>query len=91
MPEIFARIIDMTDDLAPEVLVALADIRTRERRFISRKREDVHRASPHLPTRKTASDWWISKCISKEDLNRALRELCRLSGLTFGKDLKFPA
>jgi len=91
LPEIFATIIDMTEGIAPEVLTALADVRTRERRYIARKREDVHLSSPHLPTMKSTSGWWISKCISKDDLTRALREFCRLSGLTFGKDLKFPA
>lgn len=89
LPEVLARIVDMTAEVAPEVLVALAKQRARKRRYIARTREEVHPGNQHLPAMKTASGWWISKNIGREDLIRTLRALCRTSGLDFGEDLRF--
>lgn len=87
---LFSRVIDMMADVAPEELVKLAEIRTLRRRFVSREPRDIHRHSPHLPVMQTTSGWWISKNISQDQLKQALRTLCNVSGLSFGKDLKFP-
>lgn len=87
---IFGRAIDMMADVAPEALVSLATVRTRGRRFISLNPNDIHPFSPHLPVTQTGSGWWISKNISTDQLKLALRELCKVSGLSFGKDIKFP-
>jgi hypothetical protein len=38
----------------------------------------------------TKSGWWISKNVSQGQLKQALSALCRVSSLSFGKDLKFP-
>lgn len=87
---IFGRAVDMMADVAPEALVSLATVRTRGRRFISLNPNDIHPFSPHLPVMQTESGWWISKNISTDQLKLALRALCRVSDLSFGKDLKFP-
>jgi len=87
---IFGRAVDMMADVAPEALVSLTSVRTRGRRFISLEPHDIHPFSPHLPVMRTESGWWISKNISKDQLKLALRELCKVSELSFGKDLKFP-
>ncbi|SDX86296.1 hypothetical protein [Roseicitreum antarcticum] len=87
---LFGRVVDMMADVAPENLVSLAGIRTRGRRLISLEPRGIHPYSPHLPVQLTASGWWISKNISKDQLRSALRTVCEISGLTFGKDLRFP-
>lgn len=90
LASVFGRVVDMMADVAPEALVELAAIRTRGRRFVSREPRDIHPRSPHLPVMQTKSGWWISKNISQDQLKQALRNLCRVSGLSFGKDLEFP-
>ncbi len=90
LANVFGRVVDMMADVAPEALVKLAAIRTRGRRFVSREPHDIHPRSPHLPVTQTQSGWWISKNISQDQLKQALRNLCKVSGLGFGKDLKFP-
>lgn len=87
---IFGRAVDMMADVAPEALVSLSTVRTRGRRFISSEPHGIHPFSPHLPVMRTESGWWISKNISKDQLKLALREMCAVSELSFGKDLKFP-
>lgn len=87
---VFGRAVDLMAEVAPEALVSLALIRTRGRRLISLEPRDIHPNSPHLPVMRTESGWWISKNISKDQLKLALRALCKVSGLSFGKDLKFP-
>ena len=87
---IFGRVVYMMAAVAPEALVSLAAIRTRGRRFISLEARGIHPSSPHLPVQQTASGWWISKNVSQDQLKSALRTICEVSGLTFGKDLKFP-
>jgi hypothetical protein len=89
LPDVFGRVVDMMANVAPEALVKLAAIRTRGRRYVSRERRDIHPRSPHLPVTQTESGWWISKNISQDQLRQALRTLCNVSGLSFGKDLKF--
>jgi len=89
LPEVFAKIVDMTDDVAPEVLESLSKVSSRTRRFVARNPERIHPGSPHLPVMRTDSGWWISKNIGQEDLKRALRALCSAAGLRFGKDVKF--
>jgi len=86
---LFGRAIDMMNDVAPEALVELAAIHTRSRRFVAREPRDIHPHNPHLPTMLTQSGWWISKNISQDQLKQALRALCKVSGLSFGTDLKF--
>lgn len=90
LAQVFGQVVDMTEFVAPEVLVSLATIHTRGRRLISLKPNEIHPYSPHLPVMKTKSGWWISKNISQDQLRQALRTLCKVSGLSFGKDLKFP-
>jgi len=87
---VFGRVVDMMAEVAPETLVSLAAVRTRGRRFVSLEPRDIHPHSPHLPVLRTESGWWISKNISTDQLKLALRSLCKVSGLSFGKDLKFP-
>lgn len=87
---VFSQVVDMMADVAPEELVKLAAIRTRGRRFVAREPRDIHPHSPHLPVMQTTSGWWISKNISQLQLTQTLRTLSKESGLSFGKDVKFP-
>lgn len=89
LPEVFAVIVNMTAEVAPEALDRLSEVRARTRRFVARSPENVHPGNHRLPVMQTASGWWISKNIGQEDLNRALRALCRAAGLRFGADAKF--
>lgn len=90
LPEVFAEIVDMTAEVAPEALDRLSEVSARTRRFVARRPEAVHPGNRSLPVAQTASGWWISKNIGQEDLKRALRALCRVANLTFGKDIEFP-
>ncbi len=90
LPEVFAEIVDLMAEVAPEALDRLSEFKARSRRFVSRKPEAIHPGSRHLPVMRTASGWWISKNIGQEDLKRALRALCMAADITFGKDLIGP-
>lgn len=90
LPEVFAEIVDMTAQVAPEALEKLAALRARKRTFVAQTKEAIHPGNRHLPTMRTASGWWISKNIGQEDLKRALRNLADAAGLTYGRDMIFP-
>jgi hypothetical protein len=90
LPAIFAHVVDLTADVAPEALDKLAAMRARKRRFVARNPEAVHPGRQDLAVMRTKSGWWISKNIGQEDLKRALHALALASGLTFGDDIKFP-
>jgi len=91
LPDVFARVVDMTAEVAPEVLDALAACQTGGgRRFVARERWDIHPGRRDLPTTRTESGWWISKNIGQEQLKHSLRALCKVCDLSFGADMKFP-
>jgi hypothetical protein len=90
LPDMFAEIVDMTAQVAPEALDKLATMQARKRRFVSRTKEAIHPDNRHLPTMQTVSGWWISKNIGQRDLKRALRNLADAAGLTYGRDVIFP-
>jgi len=89
LPDVFAAIVDLTAEIAPEALERLADMSARSRHYVARKPEAVHPGNKRLPTKQTTSGWWISKNIGQEDLLRALKALCRAGDLQFGTDVKF--
>ncbi|MCR8548442.1 hypothetical protein M4578_11415 [Salipiger sp. P9] len=89
LPDVFAAIVDLTAEIAPEALERLADMRARSRRYVARNPEAIHPGNKELPTKRTTSGWWISKNIGQEDLMRALKALCDASGLRFGPDVRF--
>jgi hypothetical protein len=89
LPDVFASIVDLTAEVAPEVLEALANMSARSRRYVARTPEAVHPGNRKLPVERTASGWWISKNVGQEDLRRALKALCRAGNLRFGTDVKF--
>jgi hypothetical protein len=91
LPGVFANIVDMTAQVAPEALEKLAGLSARKRRFIARTKEEIHPGNRLLPTMQTASGWWISRNISQKDLKRALNALAQAAGLSFGQDVIFPA
>lgn len=86
---VFSRVVDTMAEVAPDALDSLANIRTRGRRLIAWEPNHIHPQSPHLPVLQTGSGWWISKNISQDQLKLALRSTCDVSGLIFGKDIKF--
>lgn len=91
LPEIFSTIVDMTFEVAPEVVDKLATLSSRRRRFVSRTCDGVHPGRQDLSVMQTGSGWWISKNIGQEDLRRGLRALAQAAGLTYGIDVKFNA
>ena len=91
LPEIFAQVVDLTAEVAPEALYKLAATCARKRRFVARKPDAIHPGRRDLAVLQTSSGWWISKNIGQEDLKRALRVLAQAAGLRFGEDIKFPS
>ena len=91
LPEIFSQIVDLMAGVAPEALEILAKRKSRKRRFVAHDRHDIHPGRRDLPVMRTSSGWWISGNIGSVDLKRALRELSVAAGLTFGRDVVFPA
>lgn len=88
LPEVFAAVIDLMDDLDPAVLERLSVMRpSYARNYISRDKEKVHIRSPRLETLRTKSGWWISKNISRSQLIGALQAVCSAAGLDYAKDL----
>ena len=88
LPEIFAHIVDLTADVAPEALEMLATMRARTRRFVARSPELVHPGRRDLLVMRTKSGWWVSRNIGREDLMRALRALAQAAGLEYGEDVR---
>lgn len=91
LPEIFAKVVDLTAYVAPEALDRLASMRASKRRFVARNPEAIHPGRTDLAVMRTVSGWWISKNIGQEDLKRALQALSQAAGLKFGSDIKFPS
>lgn len=91
LPEIFAQVVDLTAEVAPEALHELAAIYARKRRFVARNPEAIHPGRPDLAVMQTESGWWISKNIGQEDLKRGVQALAQAAGLTLGEDIAFPA
>lgn len=89
LPEVFAAVVDLMDDLDPAVLEKLSVMRpSNARNYISRDKEKVHIRSPRLETLRTKSGWWISKNTGRSQVNKALRALCNAADIEFGEDLR---
>lgn len=89
LPRIFAKIVDLMDELDPAILEKLSEMKpSYARNYISRDKEKVHIRSPQLETMSTKSGWWISKNIGRAQLIGALCALCNAAGLEYGKDLR---
>jgi hypothetical protein len=87
-PDLFARIVDITCEIAPEAIEGLAAVQARSRRYVARRPEAIHPGRPDLPVMPTGSGWWISKNVGREDVKRALRVLADVAGLRFGVDVR---
>lgn len=90
LPDLFARCVDLIHELDPPAIERLAGKKTHARRYVARRREDVHLKSHHLETMETESGWWISANVSEQQVTTALRLLASAANLTFGKDVIFP-
>lgn len=90
LSELFARCVDVIHKLDPPAIEKLAGKKTHARRYVARRREDIHLKSPHLETIKTESGWWISANVSEQQVTTAMRLLAGAANLTFGKDFVFP-
>ena len=89
LPAVFGNVIDEIHKLDPEVLERLANRRiSYVRSIISKDRNGVHFKSPHLEVAKSQSGWWFSKSVSQEQVTRMLKELCIVSGLESGVDIR---
>jgi hypothetical protein len=90
LPDLFARCVDLVQELDPPAIEKLADKKTHARRYVARRSQDVHFRSPHLETVETKSGWWISANVSEPQVTTAIKHLAEAANLTFGKDLIFP-
>lgn len=90
LPDLFARCVDVIHELEPPAIERLADEKTHARRYVARRREDIHLKSPHLETIETESGWWISANVSEQQVTTAMRLLASAANLTFGKDFIYP-
>jgi len=86
---VFGNVIDEIHKLDPEVLERLANRPiSNKRAIISKDRIGVHFKSPHLEVAKSQSGWWFSKSVSQVQVTRMLKELCIVSGLESGVDIR---
>jgi hypothetical protein len=85
------NVVDAMHYLDPDVIERLSRMRARTRRYVAREGEQLHAGRRDLPVLLTRSGWWVSANIGTQDLVRSLRALCRASGLSYGKDIVFPA
>jgi hypothetical protein len=90
LPDLFARSVDVIHELEPSAIERLAGKKTHARRYVARRREDIHLKSPHLETMETGSGWWISANVSEQQVTTAMRLLANAANLKFGKDFIFP-
>ncbi|OUS19684.1 hypothetical protein A9Q95_15675 [Rhodobacterales bacterium 59_46_T64] len=90
LPDLFARCVDIIHELDPPSIERLAGRKTHARRYVARRREDVHFRSPHLPTMETGSGWWISANVGEQQVTTAMRLLTKAADLQFGKDIIYP-
>ncbi len=90
LSDLFARCVDVVHELDPPAIERLAGKKTHARRYVARRRENIHLKSPHLETIETESGWWISANVSEQQVTTAMRLLASAANLTFGKDVIFP-
>lgn len=90
LSDLFAQCVDVFHELDPSAIERLAGKKTHARRYVARRREDIHLKSPHLETIKTEAGWWISANVSEQQVTKAMRLLASAANLTFGRDFIFP-
>lgn len=88
---LLCNVVDAIHDLDPEAIERLSRMKARTRRYVARKREQVHAGRRDLRVLRTRSGWWVSANIGRADLDRSFRALCRVTGLRYGHDIQFPA
>ena len=80
----------------PEFLDRLAQRRTRTRRVVARRGDDLYLRSPQLAGKfatRLVDGWWVDTNLSRIQCEQRLQIACDVAGLVFGKDLTlaFPA
>ncbi|WP_417280027.1 hypothetical protein [Celeribacter sp.] len=92
LPDLFGRCVDLIYNLDPASIEKFAEQKTHARRYVARRREDIHFKSPSLvsETQMTETGWWISKNVSEKQVISALRVLADTANLHFGEDIAFP-
>ena len=89
LPELFGMIVDLMDVAAPEALVKLSEIVLRTRRYVAKQRSGINPKLPDLSVRQTKSGWWIDGNVGRPQVVGAMKDLARVSGLIYGRDLIF--
>ena len=87
--ETFAKVVDGLAAVDPAAVERLAAMRSRKRAFVASDPEVVHPGRTDLPVLRAASGWWVSANIGTADIKRALRALCEVAGLSYGRDIRF--
>ncbi|MGV6816509.1 MAG: hypothetical protein ACWA44_04450 [Thiotrichales bacterium] len=86
--ELYGKLIDVVSDVADDVIEDLASMRARSRFYVSRNRAGIHPGSPHLPTLKTTSGWYVSRNVGFKDFVRGVQALCVAGEIEYGKDIR---
>lgn len=90
LSDLFGQCVDVIDGLYPEALERFAQKRTHARRYVARRKQEIHIKSPHLETTCTKSGWWISNNVSEQQVTAALQLLAEAAELEYGRDVIFP-
>ena len=90
LPDVLEAVLLHLNALDTEFLARLSWESARSRRHVARKPEALYPQSPHLSRcYRILPGWFIPTNIGQEDLKRALRAACQISGLTYGRDISF--
>jgi hypothetical protein len=85
---LFASAVDALYHIDPDAVERLSAMRARTRAYIARQRGAIHPGRPDLKVLRSRSGWWVSANVGRDDVERALRALCKASGLIFGQDVR---
>ena len=86
--ELYGKLIDVLSDVADDAVEKLARMKARSRRYVAMLPSNIHPGSPHLPTLRTESGWYVSMNIGREDFCRGARALCEAAEIEYGNDVQ---
>ena len=75
----------------PQFLERLSKEKTRARRIIAQKPEDLYLRSPELAEQHALpleNGWWVDTNLSQSQVEQRLKTACGVAGLQFGSDLE---
>ena len=76
--------------LDPQLLERLSEKKTKARRIVARKPEDLYLKTPKLAEKhaeQLMDQWWVDTNLSQPQCESRLEVACHVAGITFGSDL----